>query len=551
MRHIKLTPNLMLLLPLLAACSTTGLVEQVKRDSASEFDRAVEQRAQQIPPADSAKSVRYRGGIWLGDKADTIKSDESLPSLFKIKISYNDCCTLNEIVEGISKKSGIRILITRDAQDFLAGRLTQASTSAMATTASSTLSQPPPTLPGSTVGGVSPSGPANPVMVNYSGTIDGLLDNLTSKLGLSWKYSDGVVKIYYLDTRTFTLYGVLADSQVKANVGGATGGSTATSSSTSTSSSSASSSVSSQTTQVSSSSSIMTSAENAIKAMLSPLGQVFVSPATGTVVVTDTAQVLDVVESYINSENNTMTKQVAIQVDVLSVTQSGDQQLGIDWSLVYETLKKSITVSSLFPTANANTLAASIIDTNSHWNGSQVLLKALETQGRVSLQTSSSVTTLNNQPVPVQVATQVGFIESITTTVTPNVGTSTQIVPGKITSGFSMNLLPHVLPNDDILLQFAIDLSSSLKIKSITSGNATVQIPEIDVRNFLQRVSLRSGQTLVLSGFEQTSNNIESSGTLSPDNWLLGGGNRANRKRDILVVTITPVIIDKLSSASR
>jgi type IVB pilus formation R64 PilN family outer membrane protein len=162
----------------------------------------------------------------------------------------------------------------------------------------------------------------------------------------------------------------------------------------------------------------------------------------------------------------------------------------------------------------------------------------------VRRKTSASVTTLNNQPVPVQVATQQGYLASISTTNTANVGSQTSLTPGTVTTGFNMTLLPHVLDDGTVLMQFYTNLSSLIALQPVSSGGSnplTIQTPEIDTRNFLQRVAMKSGATLVISGYEGTNDNLTSRGIGKAENYVLGGGFGASRSRDIIVILITPI----------
>ncbi|MDO9550824.1 MAG: hypothetical protein Q7J03_07605, partial [Methanoregula sp.] len=157
--------------------------------------------------------------------------------------------------------------------------------------------------------------------------------------------------------------------------------------------------------------------------------------------------------------------------------------------------------------------------------------------------TSASVTTLNNQVAPVQVGRQTSYLASSTTTVSEGLST-TALQPGVVTTGFSMNLVPHLLDSNNLLLQYAMDISSLLGITSVTSGGSTIQVPEIETRNFLQRVRLNSGDTLVVTGFEQGNMSSNTQGPGNAENTLLGGGLKGARQKSILVVLIQPVIAE-------
>jgi type IVB pilus formation R64 PilN family outer membrane protein len=117
---------------------------------------------------------------------------------------------------------------------------------------------------------------------------------------------------------------------------------------------------------------------------------------------------------------------------------------------------------------------------------------------------------------------------------------ATTLVPGSITSGFNMSILPHVLTNGTVLLQFSTDISSLRRIREVVSGNSKIESPEVDTRNFLQRVALKSNETLIISGFEQTDDNLDRQGVGDARNPVLGGGFKAGTSKETIVILITP-----------
>jgi len=86
-----------------------------------------------------------------------------------------------------------------------------------------------------------------------------------------------------------------------------------------------------------------------------------------------------------------------------------------------------------------------------------------------------------------------------------------------------MNIVPHILDDTRLMLQYAVDLSALIDIKTIQSSNSQIQAPEVQMRNMLQRVVLRSGETLVVTGFDDALLNIGRGGMGSADTPILGG----------------------------
>ena len=165
------------------------------------------------------------------------------------------------------------------------------------------------------------------------------------------------------------------------------------------------------------------------------------------------------------------------------------------------------------------------------------------TQGTIAAKTSAGVATISGRPVPLQIADQVYFVNSSGATAVQNVGVQSTLSLGTVTTGTAMNLLPVILDNNDVLLQVSVDLSSNKGLRKVTSGNATVEAPEIASRQFMQQVKLRSGSTLVMSGFEQESISSDQRGLGSPRFWFAGGGANSTKSHTILLILLTPKVV--------
>ncbi|MTV41722.1 PilN family type IVB pilus formation outer membrane protein, partial [Duganella radicis] len=411
--------------------------------------------------------------------------------------------------------------------------------------------------PGAGSAGYASPGAANaPVRIYYpSGNFKGLLDNAAARFGVSWKYADGAIHFYHTETRTFQISTLPGDSTFTATVasgaastggvssGGAAGGGGGGGAGATGGTGGGVTANNSQNTAVASRLSVYGSIESGVKAMLTAYGKVVVSPATGSITVVDTPDSLARIATYIENENKTLSRQVVINVTVLSVTLSDSDDYGIRWDLVYNNLKQTYGLASGMPAGvDDGQLKVGIIG-NSRFASSTAVINALSKQGKVRRQTTASVITLNNQPVPLQVAKQTSYLQSSQTTVVAQVGTTTTLVPGSVTSGFNMSILPHVLNNGTVLLQFSTDISALRQIRQVQSGASRIESPEIDTRNFLQRVSLKSNETLIISGFEQTDDKLDRQGVGDPRNPALGGGFEAGASKETIVILITPTTL--------
>lgn len=158
---------------------------------------------------------------------------------------------------------------------------------------------------------------------------------------------------------------------------------------------------------------------------------------------------------------------------------------------------------------------------------------------RVAVEYSGSLVTLSDQPAPLQVATKQAYVARVSGAATGDGATASTLEPGTIDIGLSMNILPRVIEQDRIMLRIALGITDLVNLATFSSGGATVQLPEVDSTGFLQNAVLRSGETLVLAGFERRNAAATQTGVGHPSNWLLGGGEDFSRGREIRVLMIT------------
>lgn len=406
-----------------------------------------------------------------------------------------------------------------------------------------------------------------PWLITYEGSVAGLLDVVGKRFDVTWEASEKQVRIARTATRTFRLVALPGSTSGTNTIsstqnstsgssgsGGSSGGGGGGSSGGSGGSGSSGKSVTtSQSASINFENlSAWDAVTSAIKTMIGTTDKLAVNSAVGTVTVTAGPAALERVERYIEETNAAMGKQVVLNVKIYALTLSEGDNYGINWSVVYDNLKgASMTLSSAYGGINqaASTMGVKILSSSNpgsvynFWTGSNALIAALSTQGQVSETFSTTLSTLNNQPVPVQVGSQMAYVQSSSVTQTANVGSSSSINPGQLNLGLDMNFVPHVQDDGRILLQYGLTLSNLTSMSTFTSNGSTVQLPNVDVRSFIQRVGVRSGETLVLTGFDQNGAKSQSQGVGSANMPLLGGGVDGGKKRTIMVILVQPSLI--------
>ncbi|STQ14864.1 type IV pilus formation outer membrane protein [Enterobacter cloacae] len=69
-----------------------------------------------------------------------------------------------------------------------------------------------------------------------------------------------------------------------------------------------------------------------VEQMVTPKsGRFWLSSATGTLSVTDTPDVLNRIGRYIEYQNKVLSRQVQLNIQIVSVNQTRNEQMGLDW----------------------------------------------------------------------------------------------------------------------------------------------------------------------------------------------------------------------------
>ncbi|ECL4817388.1 PilN family type IVB pilus formation outer membrane protein [Salmonella enterica] len=472
-----------------------------------------------------------------------------------ITVGSRDGLTLPEISGLITRICGVRVILSPEVMAAGHG----AGSAGVTRRISGPLPVPddsgriPLDQPGAAGGGQQTAlAPATLNGLRWQGPLGGLLDNITARTGLSWRTEHGAVVFYLTETRTFQF--AFLNTRVNSNASvssgstssmGTSGGSGGGDNSVSGDSSS------SQKTTTLQDRDAYEDIRKTMETILTPeKGRYWLSESTGVLTVTDTPQVLETISHYVDEQNREMNRQVQLSVKVLSVSNTRNEQFGIDWGLVYKSLQQvGATLNNAGgDIAGATSAGVSILDTATgsaaRFSGSSLLIKALSEQGDISVVTSQDSTVTNLTPVPIQMADQTVYVAGSATTTTTDVGATTTLTPGMITTGFNMTLLPLIRQACDVQLQVNFSLSDPPTIRSFTSkdGNSYIEMPYTKLRSLSQKVNLRAGQSLVLTGFSQDNTSVRKSGTFTPGNFFFGGGRKGEHGRSTLVIIITPLL---------
>ena len=551
----------------LSGCSDMiGVKKEVDNDiqqTTAKFEKSINSIPANQSPESRLLYTTVTSGSWIGVNRIQPKYDVHLPDVFNkdVTLVFPDRANISTVAERIAKVTGLPVKLRPDV--FM-----KASALVPQSASSGAEKQQVPLTPSSPSGIVAATTTQDyrlDMTLNYTGPLSGLLDAMVAKAGLNWEYKDGAIVIYRLVTKTFTIKSTPGSSELTESIGKSGGSQTGTTGSTS--GNTGSSTFQSDTNvKMGSKFSIWDNLKESINAMLTPVGKVAVTEAMGTITVTDTREVVDQVETMVSQINKSLSRQVSFRVEVLSVDTSKAASYGIDWNAVFNQVASNLNPSwklafsspNSVASSDAGSLGYSILtpaganNNRSALSGSQAMVKALSQVGPTSVVTTASAVTLNRQPVPVAITDQTGYVASVsaeaatsaTTSSSTNANTLVQINPGTVTTGFILNLLPSVTDDNSVLLQFSVDISTLKQLTTFGSGQLAVQSPEVTAMQFMQRVGLKNGETLVLSGFERNAGQYNRNTLGEHTDLLMGGSINGQKTREAVVILITPVITE-------
>lgn len=480
--------------------------------------------------------VRVENSIFISSNPIRMSERDVLPEMFGNPAKINELTPvgMQDVLSMIAQNLNTRIEFSADALKFIDNIGGSSPNLAMT---NEVLDQ---SLTATNSAGSGLAGNDITFSLRHTGTVETLLDYITSKVNLFWKWDQDHIEIFRLETKTITFDGDPTVAKFDS--------SSTTSKSTTAEGQANSSSTNSHSTGLSTEyGSVFAELNDAINSMISSEGRFNVSVSMGKVTITDTPAVVSKVEEYVEEMNKTINRQLLIKAQVYEVTSDVNGDFGADWSAGFPSflpevdLKLQSSTGGVIPNVSLGVAGS---DTDS-----KTMISALNKNTNASLLTSASVYTKNGQTVPVQVVDERYFISEVNATRNEDASITYQPKSDVITSGFSMTVTPRVDSQGDISMRLAVDMSQLNGIEEKFYGQngdgVTLGLPDRSGKNFVQNVSLESGKTLMLSGFERVEKSTGVSSVAGKGLWWLGGRKEGGNRKVMTVIMVTPYLMAK------
>jgi MSHA biogenesis protein MshL len=289
--------------------------------------------------------------------------------------------------------------------------------------------------------------------------------------------------------------------------------------------------------------------------LLTPTGKqnLAINETAGLVQITDRPSALKRVEIYLEQIHQSVLRQVDIQARLYDVTLTDQSQYGIDWSHGFSMVDGGAVVGgspTVVQPSGGSMLSPASFSTVFANQNTDIVLQALEEQGRVQVISQPRLRTLNNQTALIKVGTEMPFFNQ-TTTFLPGTfaaNTTTAVESDQIqliTVGTILYITPQISESDWITMDLSPVITSLVETRISPSQSTTA--PVLDIKQASTLVRMKSGQTIVIGGLIQGTiasdeRKVPLLGDIPGIGLLFRGTVKSTEKKE-LVIFLTPRIV--------
>lgn len=520
-------------------------------------------------------AVTYAGNPFYGIQRPSRAHGEPLPAELRARdyaVTINRPITLADLAARLTEDWGTPVRVNDRPADFTpavaaaspaAGATNPQLQALIANANGGGLPAPPGAAPASFPG---PSAHANPpeapTFINkLSGQIPDVLDAIAARYDADWSVRDKTIVFDRTVVRVLHVAAGPTTTQVTANIAGAT---TSTASGTgggaptSTAGTGASSGTS-QTTATSGELDPWTEVDKGLAALL-PRTMYYAARSAGVVVIVAPPSAARRAEEYIRHINAVFLPRIKVDVTAFLVRVSQNDDYGLNLEPIFNNASTGLQAALSGPATSitasgAGTLSflqSAVPGVNTHWAGSQAMLRALSTTGRLADLHAATTVTQNNVLTPVQLTTLQDVLQGSSTASQQNVGAIFQSTTiNTLTLGYAIQVLPRMVDDEHISVLLTVtntDLTDS-QDKAISSTESVTLTTRSQVA-LKEDVILASGETMAISGYEQLRSTSSNSGVGNPGFWLLGGEGQATVERTRLILLVTATVLPSTPSGS-
>jgi|TARA_R100000093_G_scaffold60968_1_gene32383 type IVB pilus formation R64 PilN family outer membrane protein len=283
-------------------------------------------------------------------------------------------------------------------------------------------------------------------------------------------------------------------------------------------------------------------AEASITQMVGDYGVVVPSRSSSTIMVRTTPDRMRNVEVYMDNVLNELLSQVLLEIKVIQVSTTSGADAGVNWATIKNKTRSQLEFVG-DSAANVFTNSVPVAFSGARQTGSgtmDVLVQALEEQGDVSFVTEQRVLTRSGKLAELELADIQGYLARSQVTNTSDIGSSQELVPGIIQSGYTLYTYNKIF--GDRVAMVVSNRSSDLEpFEQVGSEDNFIQLPNMQSNRLNVHQIVRDGTTVVAAAVRREESSTRSTSPISARLFPNYSG-AEHRVMDIYVM-ITPRII--------
>ncbi|WP_300459704.1 hypothetical protein [Desulfobacula sp.] len=288
--------------------------------------------------------------------------------------------------------------------------------------------------------------------------------------------------------------------------------------------------------------------------LLSTIGRATVDSASGTIVVTDRPDVLDMVEKVLEQMQSTLKRQVIIEAKIMEVVLNHGHQYGVDWSAIQTGAHSAYTLASNMATnlaAGTGTFQLNL-GKSAGEDGLSALIDAIRTQGDVNTISSPRINVINNQSATISIGRTIPYLDFEIENITAGDTVSYKAVPTiqRAQAGVSLGITPQISGDGVITLHIIPVITNQVGSETFTYDNESWPVPILDTRSASTIISALDNETIVLGGLIQDSSSDDRTsvpilGSIPVIGQFLFGNQTKKSRKIELVILLTPRIVQR------
>jgi type IVB pilus formation R64 PilN family outer membrane protein len=284
-----------------------------------------------------------------------------------------------------------------------------------------------------------------------------------------------------------------------------------------------------------------------IKAVLTPEGKVQEASATSSIVVTDVPEAVALARKIVDDDNKLATTAINVKIEVINVTNDDDQNLGINWNLVFNEIENTNPLAAV--TFSGPTLATSGTvgsfkvgipsGSSSRFANSDYLIQALNKVGKAQTLLRRDFTTIHNVPSGFSRTNSKSYRAKTTAAPASSVGGSGQVgvEPGQVTTGTRFVVTPTYLGESDFAIEISYNDSFLRELVALGVGQQQIDAPDVDGNQIFSITTVKLGETSILNAFEMDTAKSANQGLTAETTSQLAANK--TKSRIYMLVTVT------------